>query len=490
VSLAAACGWTLLRGLVVALVAVPVSWWLRRRLAALGPPARTLLWGLLLVPFFTPALLTGYAYSNFALSLVRYPVWNEALYAALLVLRFVPVGTVLLSFVPPPPVTAEALYCARLNAGRRAGPVRRIRSLLPFLLRGPLYDMFPAAAVIFLLAFQEFETASLMGAASWTVWLFDAQAGGLTLGDTLRRGLWPAACETLVLAALVPFAARARFLTAAARRWPAPVSRGQQLAAWLFAAIACVAVTGLPLVLVGGDTLEGLAIVLGSRRVLDEMGVALGFGLASGTLAALAAYALLKWAVPPESPGMRCAARTAGFILLLPGLLGSLVVSLCVLWLLQADAFRPLRDTPAPVVAALVVFLLPRAVLLRMLCGAATPHQGLHLARLVASAPERGRQRAGSRLVWQLSQRRHVLAAGVLCVWGYLELTPASLLAPPGLRSAVVRLYEDMHYGRNAVLSTATLLTMLAPVTILLLGCALRPSGAWLRWIARRARAV
>ncbi|HUG92927.1 MAG TPA: hypothetical protein VML55_18945 [Planctomycetaceae bacterium] len=484
-SLAAACGWTLLRALVVAVLSVPVCWRLRQALSTLGRRPRLVLWAVLLVPFFTPALLTGYAYSNFALSLVRYPLWNEVLYAALLGLRFIPVGTVLMWLAPPPPVTAEALHCARLSLPAACGLLGRFRRLAPFAAKGPLRDAFPAAAVIFLLAFQEFETASLIGAASWTVWLFDAQAGGLALGETLRRSLWPVACELVVLAVLVPLIIRTRFLMAAPHGRPARLSRGRGAFAWLFALIALTAVTGLPLVLVGGDTVEGLRIVLRNRRMFEEIAVALGFGLVAGTLAAILAGALLE----AVSRRRRWAVRRlagAGVSLLLPGLLGSLVVSLAVLWLFQRPLLRPVYDTPMPAVAALALFLLPRAVLLQLLVAAATPQQGVHVARLLSAAPHPRGRGAARELLWHLRRRGQLLAAGVLCVWGYLELLPASILAPPGMRSAIVRLYEDMHYGRNAVLSTITLLAMLAPAVVLVLAArVLRASASFAGWAGR-----
>ena len=59
---------------------------------------------------------------------------------------------------------------------------------------GPGRAAIGAFVVVFLLAFQEFEIASLMGVTagdahspvSWTVWLFDAHAGGVPLAESLR----------------------------------------------------------------------------------------------------------------------------------------------------------------------------------------------------------------------------------------------------------------------------------------------------------------
>ena len=114
-NLAAACGWSLLRSLIVALVVVPLCWCVRQELAALSRRARAALWTLLLVPFFTPSLLTGYGYSSFSLALIRHPGWNEALYGLIVALKSIAVGVLVMHFAPPPPVSAQALHCAKLS---------------------------------------------------------------------------------------------------------------------------------------------------------------------------------------------------------------------------------------------------------------------------------------------------------------------------------------------------------------------------------------
>jgi hypothetical protein len=57
----------------------------------------------------------------------------------------------------------------------------------------------------------------------------------------------------------------------------------------------------------------------------------------------------------------------------------------------------------------------------------------------------------------------------MLCWWSYLELTLNELLASPQWLSVAHLMYQQMHFGRNAALSTTTLIVMLAPVVILAL---------------------
>ncbi len=474
-SLTAACGWTLCRTLMVALAALPVAWWLRSRLDSLKARRRLVLWTVLLVPFFTPTLLTGYAYSKWSLGLIRHPAWNEALYAVVLALRFIPVGTLILHFTPPGPVSAEALHCARLNAGRIQGRVRRAAGLLPFVARGAVLEAFPAFAVIFLLTFLEFETASLMGTASWTVWLFDSQAGGMVLGETLRRALLPAGCIVVVLGLFFAHAVRSRVLPAAPRRRPGRVSPGRDSAAWALGLVACAAVTGIPLVLLGRDAVQGLAALPSNRFILGEIGTAAAFGATSGVIAALIAWGLRRLASPEAASPLRRTAAATSLVVVLPGLLGSLVVSLVVLWLFQRPVLWSVYDSPAPAVVALVAFLLPRALLLQLLFATSTSEQGLHTAGLLAGGPDDAQRRAAADLRWDLRVRPQLLAAGILCLWGYLELTPVAILAPPGITSAPVRLYNLMHYGRSYVVSAMTLVAMAVPPLLLLLAFVRKP---------------
>ena len=87
---------------------------------------------------------------------------------------------------------------------------------------------------------------------------------------------------------------------------------------------------------------------------------------------------------------------------------------------------------------------------------------------------------------WRLTLRGQLLAACAVCLWGYLELTPVSILAPPGLTSAPVRLYNLMHYGRSHVLSALTLVSMIAPVILAGMALALAWLVLKLYWKSRR----
>ncbi|OYW27562.1 MAG: hypothetical protein B7Z47_06575 [Chthoniobacter sp. 12-60-6] len=58
------------------------------------------------------------------------------------------------------------------------------------------------------------------------------------------------------------------------------------------------------------------------------------------------------------------------------------------------------------------------------------------------------------------------LAVAALVYWGYLDLTIAYLLAPAGMPSGVVRLYNFMHFGRTAALSAEAAMLLVGPFLI------------------------
>jgi hypothetical protein len=185
VTFSAACGWSLLRSVIVAIVGLWGAVHLARLIPRRHNAARFVAWGLVLAPFLAPGLIVGYGYRNYSLSLVHSPWWNEALYAAILIGQAAPVGALLLYFAPPPPLSASALHCWRMTdtANKEAtfvGRVRRGWRRAAAEWRGPRQAWLPAAAVMFLFAFQESEVAALMQVRGWPEWLFTRRgAGGL-----------------------------------------------------------------------------------------------------------------------------------------------------------------------------------------------------------------------------------------------------------------------------------------------------------------------
>lgn len=173
--------------------------------------------------------------------------------------------------------------------------------------------------------------------------------------------------------------------------------------------------------------------------------------------------------------------RTVLWMLVLPGLWGALVVSLAVRSLFQVPPFRLLYDTPLPALIALTLFLVPRAFILQRALLTASRPPAAHTAHLLL---QQHASEGVTALNWNLRYHPAFLMTAILCLWGYLELTPVAMLAPPGINSIPVRLYNQMHFGRGTIVSGVLLLSLIAPG--LLFSCGLFAGRRLLHRLHRR----
>jgi len=149
--------------------------------------------------------------------------------------------------------------------------------------------------------------------------------------------------------------------------------------------------------------------------------------------------------------------------LCVPGLLGALVLALLILALFQLPGPNAAYDTPVPLLLALTLLLLPFALVLRMLVSATRPGEASHAARLLTSSSEGKVIRAGRRVLWHLEGQGKLAVAFLLFCWGYFDLTASAILAPSQMTPVTWRLYNFMHYGHTAALSTMVLVCFLVP---------------------------
>ncbi len=416
-----------------------------------GRTARRAAWTLLLVPFLTPSLLVGYVYLPVALALVRQPGWKETLYDLVLLLRLTPAAVLALT-LSPPPLTAAALRCHRL-----LGPVGW-RARLGFRLRGAGRGPWIAAALVFLLVYGEFDLATMWNLKTWTAALFDAQAGGLALSDSLRLASGPLGGAAAATVALVIALEWGRSLTAAPEHRPPPPGRAGAVMAWVYLTLAAAFAAGWPLARLLPEAWRGAGALVGN--------VGLGHDIVFTALLAVGA-AVAGWIVAGEGlrrpwVGLACAA---------PGLLGALLLSLLLLAVFQRPGFHAVYGTPLPLLAALTLVLLPSALLLRWLRRWTRSGAALHLAGLV---PDR-------RLRWQLDGRKTFWAGFLLFCGAYFDLTASALLAPPGMTTVAVRVFNLMHYGRTPALSAM----LCAAVAVPAAGACMVAFG-WEAWLGRK----
>ena len=472
-SLEVECGWTLLRALAVALVATPLVMLLT--VAIQGAPPRMRCWQVLAlaVPFLTPGFVVGYSYSNLTLDLVRTPILNELFYDLLLLIEVAPAGVLLLWMAPPPPLGPTARWCIRLTGQQRlqqAASCGRLRQLC----YGPVRNLVPAFGLMALLVFHEFEIASLfrviaggrLTPASWSNALFELialqQLGQTSPWDLWKFGWLPLGCSLILLTPVLLLA-----WTAIGRDGKMPPAPGSgrspaaSRAAFLWLTAALLLGTIIPLASLVQDGVPGLSSLWGENR--HQLGRTLahaGRSLLPAILVASIAAGGALWLLKHKRLGLL-------LLLAIPGLLGGLVLGLVLTFCVLALA-EPLGlgHSVAGLVLGQALWLLPRAALLLVLLAVVPRRESMHLARLLQQAPAGPQRTAGWQLVWQLAGRRLAWMIGLLCWWAYLELTLNELLAPPEWLSVAHRMYQQMHFGRNAALSSTTLVVILAPLAV------------------------
>jgi hypothetical protein len=411
----------------IALLALGLGWPVGARLGAGRWKA-----SLLLAPILTPALLVSYAYQPLALRLTGQPVALVLMYSALLVFKLSALAA-LARWLFPPAVSREALYCARLAQGLSVGV--RLRFALGAL--GPL----PWAILVlsFLLAFTDFELASLLSVKNWAVVLFDAHAGGLEIHESLRRVVVPLAIEVLLVATLILSLRRAPATDKTLN--PAQSARWAVILAGIVAAITAAVPLGFVIV----QAARALPTIVYTGVMLQEIVTSIGFAVAGAGLA---------WIVAGAARSSRF-----GTVLAIPGLLGGLVLALMIIALFQTRLLRVAYDTPAPLALGLAMLLTPVAMLVSWIVRVHRPRESLHLARMAGSR----------RLIWELALSRKLAAIGLVFLLAYFELTASSLLTPVGFTPAFVRLHNLAHYGQTPILSLMLLAATLAPAVLLAL---------------------
>lgn len=453
-----------------------VTWFataLRRTLEGASRELQLSIWGMLAVLLATPDLMVGYAYGDFEFSLAQSPTWNELLYATLVGAKLLPLATLLAWFSPPSPLSPSASHCLRLARVS-------VRQKLDAWLQGTGRRAGPIAAVVFLLAFQDFELAARLGVVSWTVRLFDLHAReGFPLEDSLWLTLIPAAITLAVaLGAVFPLLAGLRNEPSSSAPQRTALRR---FANWPF--LLLIGLLGLasliPVAIVYRGTWGAWMPLLRDPAIRMQLLRETSTTLLVGSSGAVLAMLLSRWLN-----------SRAGLILCLPGMLGSLVLGLVSRGLFrQIDIFSAhvglpleLYDTPLPLVCTLTLWLLPRAVLLRWALRGRERQSSVAVAELLRSAVDPEQRAAERRLQWDLLWRGRYWAAVLLTGWAYWDLTLPSLLAPTGMTAAPVRLYNFMHFRQTTILSAQLVVTILAPLAIVGLLAGLAP-----RLMARRS---
>jgi len=460
---------SVLRSVIIA----ALGWWLARTIAnwlsRIPGQYRWLVWIAILAPFFTPTLVTGYCYRDTALAMVHVSWAKELLYAVIITAQVVPVAVVVLWYSPSAPASDSALYLTRNS---RLTITERIRLILQSAKR---YDI-AAFSVIFLLAFQESEFASLVQARGWTEWLFTRHVQGLKLSETIRLTI-PAMCVQLPF--LFPVVLWMNDHHLGIQRYSPPIqsSRVKGGVAVLWLLIATTVVCVIPIwQLFRSASWRAMAFV-SERSFQEELGDSI-LVMVTTTAVVLGLWALLtRW--------KRLRASVL-LLLFLPGSLGSLSLGVILLGLFQTTPLQWAYDSPVPLVLGEVLFLLPRTWILFWCLNRSVKTSANHQVELLKGSSNANHQQRAAELSWFVSGRYWFLGLCLVGFWSYMELMLKSLLVFPGMAPISLVLYNAMHYGRIGLLGAKLFAALVFPGLCLFIF--LQTRRLWVRYLGMAFR--
>lgn len=420
--------------------------------------------------WLAPSLLIAYAYADFSGTLIRQPVMREISYSLLLVAKLLPIAAAVGWLAPAPPIDAAGQWCARLSPTESSvrGTITRVRIWI----MGPARTAALAWAGVFLLAFTEFEIAArFVGTPSWAVWLFDAQAGVSSWAFLPKSLAMPVVIEAaVVVAALaIVWTSRPGREHAGGGRRTLGRHRGRQwgAAVLLIAALAMVLLWPIWRVMAEAWDVEAIQAAWTMR---DQWGIGVMLSLGG----AAAAYTLATAVRPRTIPSAITAAAVC-----LPGLFGSLVIAMAILWLIQRPGLDALRDTPAPLLLAHALWLLPIAMILRWAVEGLGEHRAEHAAALLSGATSKRVRGTGRSIRLRMITDGQLAVGAVLLVLAYYDVVSASLLSPTGMTPALVTVHNQMHYQSSETLSAILAVTIAIPAAVIGVAWGLRNLYAW-----------
>ena len=405
-----------------------------------------------------PPVAIGYGLTPLAARLARHESLLLLIYSIVVTCRLAALAG--LAFIClPPPVPPEGQQSFRL-ALRGEGPLPRFIRTAVFAFRGGGMRVASVFLLVFILAFGEFDLASMMNVRRWTVAAFDVSSQGAPAVEVLRVYLWPCLVQlgvvVVFLAISACFLSRKRGESLSLDEPGNLGGRSGKLAGILSVVSAWgifLVVAGYPLAVIAGGAAKGMSSVLQSPWMLKESAASFVFAAAASACAWFAAVVAAKLPMPTRAA------------LAFPGLLGALPLGMSVMALFQTSPLASFRDTPIPLLTALACLLTPYAMAVVFLSESFADGESLHSAELAE------RLDGGSRLLlrWMLKWRGMAVMMALVFVIAYFELTVSAILAPLATPTLSVRLFNLAHYGENERLSATLLLASLPPLAVIAL---------------------
>lgn len=498
--------WSVVRCVTIASIAVgPVAAIVSRIEASRTVLSRRLRLLLAVFPFFLPELLIGFNYRLTVTQLtsgsspIVAAACTEALYSLLMFSRCLAVGVAISMLLPRTSATEESQHSWGML--RRSMPSATWwQGWLRLKIFGSWQTSFVAWSAMALVGFQEFETAALMQIdqypISWSVWLFDAHVARLPLWDSLQMMIGPLLCE---LAMLCP-AFCVLFLRPSSGD-SGDISDhklGRRPTHWTSVRFSALLTPGVVLFAMWPLINNFLPIVRGGMLMLHSA----TFKQSSGQILTSTAFAIGATVLSMGIAYQFCSAihRRVDFIkirerqglsrrfflllfatLLLPGLLGSLVLSLTLLAMFQLPVLRGLYDTWLPMLLGQTLAILPFAMGVVLMLMQTSDPAASHSAKLLELSGETRIHRQSANILWRLTTGRWLLGGLIIAHRCFWDVTVASILRPVELEPVITRLYNEMHYGRTEALMSLSIFAAFTPVGIAILAMLLsRFAAIWM----------
>ena len=420
-----------------------------------SPLRRGMLLGMIFLPLLMPDIFLGYAYKSMSDQTVRDLGLREFVYGMLLLGRYGGLGVVVHMMMPGSDVTRSSVHLHDVGGG---GLMGRIKLRLQSRMGGDVLVF----ALVLLMCFHESQVGSLLIVEGYSRLIFERvqDADHLSSWGLIMAVLLPGILFLGLLGAVL----KVTVFGAGSRRGLGDEVVGvhgmKQVIGVVFV-IYCLMVTVIyPVYEVSSyldfESMESLRVEMLGLKEIGTSGV---LALISSLLAMLVVYILL-----PSGEGKIGLGYLPTMILVVPGVLGVLVVSLFVQWGINLSWLRGLRETALPLIFVQTLMLLPFALLFKLVVGRRASSSACLLGEMMMKGDE-GKVKGGE-LIWRYRYRPMLYNLVVLFYFSYFEITAGSILMPADLQLAAVILYQRMHYNQSAMLSLELYVVLLLPLMI------------------------
>jgi len=411
-----------------------------------------------------PSLAIGYEYKIITNYLIQYPMLITLLYCIIMICRLAVPASLILYFIPQS-VSLEGIHCFKLLRSSQPS-FTYYRKFIHFGIQGLFRPYCVTFSLVFLMAFSEFEIASILDIKHWTVNMFDSFAGGLPTIEVMKLCWLPLGIEILTIIILISFIGSDRIFPESPDSLSGYAlykqSQKRNVSSffpgkYIFIIAVILLVLFLPVVLILRGAVSGIVILFREFWMFDEIISSILFALAGAFGAFMLAIFIHRTGSDKKYLFLK--------LLLIPGLLGGVPLALSILWVFQNTALHFVYNTPLPLLIGLILLFLPYAFILTLLLHFFIPGESIYIATLTGNI--RAGKQSSLKLLWVLKYSKRFWLFFLLFCWAYFDLTLSTILAPSTMTTITTRLYNIIHYGESEKLSATVLITILIPLVLI-----------------------